>query len=107
MDARWAKYGAYLQRMVETVQIQFDGIVTERGIYPPTGTMVIVKFRLDKTGAISEIISAESEYGSEAAKSICKDAVTSKSPYGKWTDDMIAMLGDSQEFTWKFYFGSP
>ncbi len=107
MDAQWAKYGAYLQRLIDSVQISFDTIITKRGIYPPTGTVVTIKFRLEKTGAVSEIISAESSDASEEAKSICKDAIASKSPYGKWTDRMIAALRDSQEFTWKFYFGSP
>ena len=53
-----------------------------------------------------EVISAEST-GGEQAKSQCTLAITSRSPYGKWTDDMVAMLGDSQEFTWKFYYGTP
>ena len=107
MDARWAKYGAYLQRIVDTVQIQFEAIIDKRGIYPPVGTVVTIKFQLDKNGAVSKIISVECSNDSEGAKTICIDAIKAKSPYGKWTDAMVAALGDSQEFTWKFYFGSP
>ena len=105
-DARWSNYGAYLQRLLDTVQIQFDNIVESSGVFPPTGTIVTVKFRMDSEGKISEILSAEST-GGEQAKSQCQLAITSRSPYGKWTDDMVAMLGDSQEFTWKFYYGTP
>jgi len=105
-DARWSNYGAYLQRLLDTVQIQFDNLVEHSGVFPPTGTVVTVRFRMDKTGAITEIISAEST-GGEQAKSLCTSSITSRSPYGVWTDDMIAMLGDSQEFTWKFYYGTP
>lgn len=105
-DARWSNYSAYLQRLLDTVQIQFDNIVANSGVFPPTGTVVTVRFRMDSEGKVSEVISAEST-GGEQAKSQCTLAITSRSPYGKWTDDMVAMLGDSQEFTWKFYYGTP
>lgn len=105
-DARWSNYGAYLQRLLDTVQMQFDKLVENSGVYPPTGTVVTIKFRMDKTGAISEIVSVESTGGSQAA-SLCTTAITARSPYGVWTDDMVAMLGETQEFIWKFYYGTP
>lgn len=105
-DARWSNYGAYLQRLVDSVQIQFDNIVNNSGVFPPTGTVVTIKFRMDSDGKITDILSAEST-GGEQAKSQSMSAITARSPYGKWTDDMVAMLGDSQEFTWKFYYGTP
>jgi hypothetical protein len=105
-DARWSNYGAYLQRLVDSVQIQFDNIVNNSGVFPPTGTVVTIKFRMDSDGKITDILSAEST-GGEQAKSQSMTAITARSPYGKWTDDMVAMLGNSQEFTWKFYYGTP
>jgi len=105
-DAKWSNYGAYLQRLLDTVQMQFDKLVENSGVYPPTGTVVTIKFRMDKTGAIAEIISVESTGGSQAA-SLCTTAITARSPYGLWSDDMIAMLGESQDFVWKFYYGTP
>jgi len=105
-DARWSNYGAYRQRFVDSVQIQFENILESSGVYPPTGTVVTVVFRMDSEGKISEILSAEST-GGEQAKSQCTLAITSRSPYGKWTDDMVAMLGNSQEFTFNFYYGTP
>lgn len=106
IDSRWSNYGAYLQRLIDAVQGQFDRLNDESRIMPPTGTVVTVKFRMNKEGAISEIISAEST-GGKQAETICVTSITSRSPYGKWTDDMIAMLGDSQEMTWRFYYGTP
>jgi hypothetical protein len=73
---------------------------------PPTGTIVTIRFRLDKTGAVAEIIESEST-GGEQAKSLCTLSITSRAPYGVWTDDMVAMLGESQEMVWKFYYGTP
>lgn len=107
-DARWSNYGAYLQRMVDSVQIQFDNLVEHSGVYPPTGTVVTIKFRLDKKGLVVEIIDCSTVGGSQAqAEAICKSAITTRAPYGEWTDDMVALLGDSQEFTWNFYYGTP
>jgi len=105
-DAKWSNYGAYLQRLVDSVQITFDNIVESSGVFPPTGTVVTIRFRMDSEGKIAEIMSVDSTGGQQAA-SQCTTAITARSPYGKWTDDMVAMLGDSQEFTWKFYYGTP
>jgi hypothetical protein len=107
IDARWSNYGAYLQRLIDSVQIQFDRLVAESGVFPPTGTIVTIKFRLEATeGKVSEVISVESTGGQQAA-SLCTSAITTRSPYGKWTDDMVAMLGESQDMEFRFYYGTP
>lgn len=106
IDSRWSNYGAYLQRLVDTVQIQFENLVEHSGVFPPSGTMVTIHFRLDKTGAVTEIIDSKSTGGSQA-EAICKSAITTRAPYGQWTDDMIALLGDSQDLTFCFFYGTP
>jgi len=102
-DARWSNYGQYLQKMIETVQIQWERILTESRVYPVNGTHVEVKFKIDKEGKISEIINVEGTAGNQAEHA-CTSAITSRSPYGPWTDDMIAVLGESQEMTFMFYY---
>ena len=106
-DAHWSNYGAYLQRLVDSVQIQFQKLTDESKIYPPSGTIVTVKFRLDKEGKISEIISVDAGGGGQQSASVCTSAITTRAPYGKWTEDMVAMLGETTEFTWKFYYLGP
>jgi hypothetical protein len=105
-DSRWSNYGGYLQRMVDAVQMQFDRLNDESRIMPPTGTVVTVHFRMNKKGEITEILDSNSTGGSQA-ESLCKTAITTRAPYGEWTDDMVAMLGESQDFTWRFYYGTP
>jgi len=34
----------------------------------------------------------------------CVSAITTRAPYGDWTDDMIAVLGSEQEMTFSFYY---
>ncbi len=105
-DAKWNSYSQYLQKLIDTVQIQFDALNERSRVWPPTGTKITVKFRLNSQGEIAEIIEAEGNGGSQAT-SICRSSIADRAPYGKWTDDMIAMLGESQELTFTFYYGTP
>ncbi len=102
-DAKWSNYGQYLQKLIESVQIQWERILTESQVYPTSGTMVTVKFQLNKEGEISQILSVEGTAGNQAEKA-CTSAITSRAPYGPWTDDMIAVLGESQELTFTFFY---
>lgn len=102
-DAKWSNYGQYLQKMIETVQIQWERILTDSRIYPPSGTSVKVVFRMNTEGRISEIVSVDGTAGNQAQKG-CMAAITARAPYGPWTEDMIAVLGDSQELTFTFYY---
>jgi hypothetical protein len=104
IDARWSQYGEYLQKLIETVQIQWERIIDQSHVYPPSGSTVTVKFRLEATeGAVAEIVHSESSAGTQAERA-CISAITARSPYGKWTEDMVAMLGQSQEMTFTFYY---
>jgi hypothetical protein len=103
VDAKWSNYGVYLQRMIETVQIQWDRILLSSTIYPPSGTTVTVSFRMDSDGKITTIIDVKNT-SSDQGKEACISAITARSPYGKWSEDMIAVLGESQEMTFTFYY---
>lgn len=103
IDAKWSNYGAYLQKMVEVIQVEFDRLNDESRIYPPVGSTVTVKFILNNEGKIARIISVESK-ATDAAAHTCTSAITIPSPYGPWTDDMKAMLGEEQELTFDFYY---
>ncbi len=103
IDARWSSYGAYLHKMLEAIQIQWDRILIESSTYPPSGSTVTVKFTLDYKGRVTEIIDVQNS-SSQQGKSSCLSAVTLTAPYGDWTEDMIAVLGKSQDITIQFYY---
>ncbi|MEO6002409.1 MAG: hypothetical protein ABIZ04_11730 [Opitutus sp.] len=102
-DAKWSNYGQYLQKMIEAVQIQWERILIESRVSPPSGTTVKVVFRMNTEGRISQIVSVDGTAGNQAEKA-CTSAITSRAPYGPWTEDMIAVLGDSQELTFNFFY---
>jgi hypothetical protein len=103
VDAKWSNYGAYLHKMMEAIQIQWDRILTESRTEPPSNTTVTVKFTMDSKGRVTEILDVEST-STEQGKQSCLTAITMTAPYGDWTDDMIAVLGNSQELTFQFYY---
>jgi hypothetical protein len=103
VDARWSNYGAYLHKMMEAIQIQWDRILIDSHTEPPSGSYVTVKFTMNSKGEVTEILDVENT-SSEQGKQSCLSAITLTAPYGNWTDDMIAILGNSQELTFRFYY---
>jgi hypothetical protein len=102
-DAKWSNYGAYLHKMMEAIQVQWDRILIDSRTEPPSGTTVTVKFTIDLHGKIAAIVDVEST-STEQGKQSCISAITLTAPYGDWTDDMIAVLGTSQDLTFQFYY---
>ncbi len=102
-DPKWKNHGAYLQRMIDTVQVQWERLLTESKVYPTSGSTVAVKFIMDSKGAITKVVDVKST-ASDAASRACMSAITDRSPYGDWTEDMIAVLGTQQEMTFTFYY---
>jgi hypothetical protein len=103
VDSRWSNYGEYLQRLIEAVQIEWDRILESGRTYPPSGT-VSVKFTLDSKGRIAAILDHVTSGTDDHGTAACMAAITNRAPYGAWTPDMIAMLGDSQDMTFTFYY---
>lgn len=103
INAKFSNYGAYLQRLVEAVQLEWDGLLEAGKVYPPSGTYVMVKFVINNQGKVvrfSEVDNHSSTYGSQA----CVSAITNRAPYGEWTDDMKAALNEEEELVFTFYY---
>lgn len=102
-NAKWSEYGAYLQKLIETVQVQWEKIIEQGSVYPPAGTIVRVKFSINDKGEITDIAPDEGESPLQA-KRASVSAITARAPYGRWSDEMIAVLGREQEMTFTFYY---
>ncbi len=102
-DAKWNSYGEYLKRFIDTVQVRWEQIIRGSTWYPPPGTTVKVRFKMNAKGEIVEIVEVEST-GGQATRSACVSAITDRSPYGAWSDDMVSVLGEEQEVTFTFYY---
>ncbi len=103
VDAKWSNYGAYLQRMIDTVQVQWERILIENKTNPPSGSTVTVRIVLNSEGRIAQILEV-ANHSTDQGSRACVSGITDRAPYGPWTDDMKAMLGESQEMTFTFYY---
>ncbi len=103
VSALWSNYGSYLRRTIESVQIQWETFLGESKVYPGSGSTVTVKFIMNSRGQITKIVSHQSTASDEATRA-CISAITKPGPYGEWTDDMKAVLGEQQELTFTFYY---
>lgn len=102
-DAKWSDFGAYLQKLIETVQVQWERQIIMSRFYPVPGTKIVVTFVLDQAGRIDRIVKVE-DSGDRFAAQLCASAITERAPYGEWSEDMVAVLGEEQEITFSFHY---
>lgn len=102
-DARWADHGEYLQRLIGTVQVQLDRLLSDRRIHPRRGSVVAVKFVLNAEGRIARVLEVDSR-APDAVAQACVSSLTDRAPYGPWTEGMTASLGEEQQLAFTFQF---
>ncbi len=102
-DARWSEYGEYLNELQEIVQVQWYSILEESRVSPPHGSHVIITFKLNSRGEVDIVKVEDADAGKQGVFS-CQAAIQARQPYRKWTDQMIALLGDEQQLTFAFYY---
>jgi hypothetical protein len=103
MDAKWTPFASYVQRLVDTVQIQWERVLLEGKIYPRSGSSVAVTFTLDSSGRVVRIVKVDNS-STDAAARACINGITDRAPYGAWTDEMRAALGEEQTLTLTFFY---
>lgn len=103
IDARWSEYGEYLQELVEIVQAQWWRINAESRVAPIRGSHVVITFKLNARGEADIVKVEDAEAGRQGVFS-CQSAILARQPYRKWTEQMIAVLGEEQQLTFVFYY---
>jgi hypothetical protein len=64
---------------------------------------VVVKFILNSEGKIARIVNVDN-HSTDSGAGACVSGITDRAPYGPWTDDMKASLGEEQELTFAFHY---
>jgi len=102
-DAKIIKrYSVYWDAMFEKLQFRWENELKSR-IYPGAGKHAIITFIMDSSGEIRRIKKIDGNAGKRGEEA-CVTAIKSAAPYGKWSADMRADLGDEQELTINFYY---
>lgn len=104
IDARFSEFGAYQQRMMETISHQWNLLGRSMSyLSADIGTHVVVSFVLHSDGNISDFTILYTT-ASRAATLLVQDAVMSPAPFGLWTEEMVRILGESQDIRITFYY---
>ena len=106
IECRLHPYGAYVQEMLQAIQDQWWQLARgsreflQRDRLPQKITL---RFLLDADGRISNLRRLDKE-GDSVPSEICRQAISSRVPFGKWTAKMIEDFGGSDEVTINFLY---
>ena len=106
IECRLHDYGAYVQEMLQAVEDQWHKLghgsraFLNRSKLPP---FVKLRYKLDSNGRIHNLTKLD-PYRAGLAAEICRQAIESRAPYGKWTEEMIRDFGGEDEVTITFHY---
>lgn len=102
LDATFSEFGEYEQQFYAALQA---GWYQEIQFFQPidTATRVVVRFKILADGTIewTEVLFSNA---SEIATIICETAITKRSPFRPWTEEMVKVFGQSRELTVRFHY---
>ena len=91
IDATFSQFGEYQQQFYAAVQA---GWYQEIDFFQPidTSAQVRVRFRIQSNGIVDEVTVLQST-ATQVATLICQTALTKRSPFRPWTEEMIRVFG--------------
>lgn len=102
IDATFSEFGEYQQQFYAALQL---GWYQEIEFFQPidTGSSVAVRFTMYSDGRIDGVETVRSN-ASEIARVICETAITKRSPFRAWTQEMIEVFGNQRILTVRFRY---
>lgn len=105
VDAAFSEFGDYMQRMVEAVSAEWNTQLRNVTLLSERDSWVKVRFSLEYDGRVKAVrVVDKTPNAGLLATGLCMDAIQARSPYDRWTRDMINTLGMEQEITFTFYY---
>ena len=91
IDSTFSQFGEYEQQFYAAVQA---GWYQEIDFFQPidTSARVVVQFRIQADGTVDEVVVLNTTAG-EIATLICQTALTKRSPFRPWTEEMVQVFG--------------
>jgi hypothetical protein len=104
VDAKFSQFGAYLEMMYEAISSQWDDECENYSFdLHDAGTEVETDFVINSKGEITELQVANST-AARGPTLMCVNAIKLPAPYGAWSKEMIALLGQEQTVRITFYY---
>jgi outer membrane biosynthesis protein TonB len=104
LDAIGSPFGAYDATIVAAIQNRWYDLLDERRYASDQSGRVVVEFRLNYDGRISDLKVVDSSVD-EILSLLCQKAILDPSPYAKWPSDMRRKVdADYREVRFTFYY---
>ena len=106
VECRLHPYGVYVQQMLQAIEEQWGQLVSgsiefiRREKLP---NKVIYQFTLTSEGKIERLARLDKQENS-LASDLCRQSISSRSPFGVWSAEMIHDLGESDVITIHFNY---
>lgn len=106
VECRLHAYGVYVQQMLQAIEEQWEQLVIGSMPYIQRDQIpnkVSYRFTLTANGRIKQLRQIDYQDNS-LASDLCRQAISSRSPFGEWTDEMVKDFGDFDEITIHFSY---
>jgi hypothetical protein len=97
------QFGSYDAQLIRAVEARWFNLLDSTSFVQRAGK-VVVEFRLNVDGRITDIKTSENEVG-EILALLCQRAIMDPAPYGEWPRDMRSAIGATyRDVTFTFYY---
>jgi hypothetical protein len=102
IDATFSEFGEYQQQFYAAIQ---TGWYQEIEFFQPidTATRVHVRFRITSDGTVDNVEAVHTT-ASKLATMICVTAITKRSPFRPWTEEMVQVFGHERVLNVMFHY---
>jgi hypothetical protein len=103
LNVKVTGFGDYDERFAETVDHNWYNLLDSQKFSLDRTGKVVLLFRLNYDGSISEMKVAQSSVG-DLLSYVCEKAVLDGAPYERWTDNMRLEIGDHIDVIYTFSY---
>ena len=104
IDANFSEFGDYLQRMYDAIGLKWHQLNRSSSrSYAEVRSQVIVEFIINREGEVRDLRILNTS-ADRLRTLFCEDAILSRAPFGEWTRDMVAILGEEQPVRMTFLY---
>lgn len=103
VDAKASKFGEYMERLIETVKLNWDDLV-ERSSADERKSVVKLKFILNQHGIVEDIEILEGTTSRAIGIYMCREAIQRGVPFGPWPEGLVDMFGTEEDITFSFHY---
>ena len=107
IDARLNPYGIYMQEMLKAIETQWGELLRSSIRYIQKDSLnkkITYTFTLLKSGNIKDLTERNASTPTSLSSELCRQAIASRAPFGRWDDVMIKEIGQSDQITITFNY---